>query len=208
MKPPTYIQFLWKSVNAHGVHSPFVYGLVSGLNDRFKVLRNRDYKNVAGIPPQALKTLHETLNYFKSYKLLVLGHDAAMVTQAIQAVGEKANAQIWFYSALAPVPGGLDLGYITGNNQEELLPLLRQAAQEANNNSVVALANIHATPQMETAWETIKKDPAVTVTVDTYHLGLIFFRREQSKQHFIIRTGTSKFTDALLGIRTLWGLLG
>jgi hypothetical protein len=40
---------------------------------------------------------------------------------------------------------------------------------------------------METAWEMIKKHPKVTVTIDTFQWGLVFFRREQHKEHFIIR---------------------
>jgi hypothetical protein len=40
---------------------------------------------------------------------------------------------------------------------------------------------------MKEAWSTIKKHPKVTVTVDVFHYGIVFFRREQSKEHFKIR---------------------
>ncbi|MGY6647436.1 hypothetical protein [Wenyingzhuangia sp. IMCC45574] len=36
-------------------------------------------------------------------------------------------------------------------------------------------------------WETIKNDAQVTVTVDLYQIGLVFLRKEQVKQNFIIR---------------------
>jgi hypothetical protein len=41
---------------------------------------------------------------------------------------------------------------------------------------------------MEEAWKVIKNHPKVSVTIDTFQWGLVFFRREQEKQHFVIRT--------------------
>lgn len=47
--------------------------------------------------------------------------------------------------------------------------------------------DIHWSPDMEEAWEIIKNHPKVTVTIDTFQWGLVFFRREQPKEHFVIR---------------------
>ena len=40
---------------------------------------------------------------------------------------------------------------------------------------------------MEDAWKIIQKHPQVTVTIDVFQWGLVFFRREQPKEHFVIR---------------------
>ena len=40
---------------------------------------------------------------------------------------------------------------------------------------------------MEAAWADIKAHPAVTLTVDLYWVGLVFFRQKQPKQHFSLR---------------------
>jgi len=204
-----YIKFLWNSVNAHGVHSPFVYSLVAN-GFYAKQLDIEVDKNAAasGLNKAALTTLFKTIRYFKSYKLLVLGEDTTPVTETIRAVAEDVSAKIWFYSTVVPVPGGVDLAYLVGDNTTSLLAALEELLPNINNNSVCVIANIHNTPEMEAAWEAIKKDPNVTVTIDTYHLGLVFFRREQTKQHFVIRPYKSLITDALLGIRNLWGLIG
>ena len=37
------------------------------------------------------------------------------------------------------------------------------------------------------AWEEIKAHPKVSVTIDTYQWGIVFFRTEQEKEHFTIR---------------------
>jgi len=39
---------------------------------------------------------------------------------------------------------------------------------------------------MEEAWKIIKKNPKVKVTIDTFQWGIVFFRAEQEKEHFII----------------------
>lgn len=204
-----YLKFLYQSSNAHGVHSPFVFNLVT--NAFYKKRFDISNKSIAGanLNKPALTTLLKTVSYFKSYKFLVLGENtaAAAATETIRAAAEDINAKIWFYSTMVPVPGGADLAYLCGHDTQSVLPLFERLLPDVNNNTVCVLANIHSTPAMEAAWEAIKKDPNVTVTIDTYHLGLMFFRKGQAKQHFIIRPFKSWILDAVLGIGNLWGLL-
>ena len=56
------------------------------------------------------------------------------------------------------------------------------------NESVWIFDDIHWSQEMESAWEIIKSHPKVMLTIDTFQWGLIFFRNEQRKEHFIIRT--------------------
>lgn len=82
-----------------------------------------------------------------------------------------------------------DLIYFDGNHSktatldyfEILLPTI-------TNDTVWIFDDIHWSAEMEEAWEDIKKHPKVSVTIDTFQWGLVFFRREQPKEHFIIRT--------------------
>jgi predicted O-methyltransferase YrrM len=55
------------------------------------------------------------------------------------------------------------------------------------NETVWIFDDIHWSSDMEQAWKIIKNHPKVTVTIDTFQWGLVFFRYEQEKQHFIIR---------------------
>jgi predicted O-methyltransferase YrrM len=57
----------------------------------------------------------------------------------------------------------------------------------AHNDSAFVFDDIHWSAEMEQAWETIKAHPAVQVTVDLFGVGLVFFRKEQPKQHFVLR---------------------
>jgi hypothetical protein len=41
---------------------------------------------------------------------------------------------------------------------------------------------------MEKAWDEIKKQEEVTLTIDLFYIGIVFFRKEnKQKQHFTIR---------------------
>jgi len=78
--------------------------------------------------------------------------------------------------------------YFDGNHQKDAtLNYFEWLLPTATNDSVWIFDDIHWSPEMEQAWEIIKKKPKVTVTVDTFQWGLVFFRKEQEKQDFVIR---------------------
>ncbi|KOS04631.1 hypothetical protein AM493_00175 [Flavobacterium akiainvivens] len=204
MKPQTYNSFLWNSVSDHGLHSPFVYSFVSSTF--YEGRKPKNVKAAAGLDRHALETLYKVITNRKAFKLLVLGNEAPAVTEAIREVAGQENGQVWFFSELASVPGGLDMAILTGKGAESLLEQLQRAHQDSNNNTIVAVPNIHTTPFMEAAWAQIKNAPNVTVTIDTYHVGLVFFRKGQANQHFAVRPDKRVLRDALLGAKNLWGL--
>jgi len=81
-----------------------------------------------------------------------------------------------------------DLIYFDGNHQKEpTLKYFKKCLQSKHNNSVFIFDDIYWSPGMKEAWEEIKKHPQVTVTIDIFQWGLVFFRTEQAKEHFKIR---------------------
>jgi hypothetical protein len=40
---------------------------------------------------------------------------------------------------------------------------------------------------MKQAWEQIKEHPKVSVTIDLFWIGLVFFKEGQAKEHFKVR---------------------
>lgn len=79
--------------------------------------------------------------------------------------------------------------YFDGNHSKkatlEYFELLRPTI---TNETVWIFDDIHWSSEMEEAWKIIKNNPKVTVSIDTFQWGLVFFRYEQPKQHFVIRT--------------------
>ena len=81
-----------------------------------------------------------------------------------------------------------DLIYFDGNHTKEAtLRYFNQCLTTAHNNSIFIFDDIHWTKDMEEAWNQIKDHEAITVSIDVYFWGIVFFRKEQPKQHFIIR---------------------
>ena len=78
--------------------------------------------------------------------------------------------------------------YFDGNHSKKAtLDYFKELLPTITNETVWIFDDIHWSSQMEEAWEIIEKHPKVTVTIDTFQWGLVFFRREQPKEHFIIR---------------------
>jgi predicted O-methyltransferase YrrM len=90
-------------------------------------------------------------------------------------------------SALEVMPSP-DLVFIDGDHRKEsCLEYLGMILPHIGPQAVVVLHDIHWSPGMEEAWATAKSDPAVTVSVDLFGMGLLFFRKELSKEDFVLR---------------------
>lgn len=82
----------------------------------------------------------------------------------------------------------LDVVYFDGNHRKEAtLNYFRQCLEKADNNSIFVFDDIYWSKEMTQAWEEIKAHPKVTVTLDVFQMGFVFFRTEQAKQHFILK---------------------
>ncbi|KRD61891.1 methyltransferase [Flavobacterium sp. Root935] len=81
-----------------------------------------------------------------------------------------------------------NLIYFDGNHSKKAtLNYFELLLPTIDNDSVWIFDDIHWSREMEETWEIIKNHPKVKVTIDTFQWGLVFFRREQEKEHFIIR---------------------
>lgn len=84
--------------------------------------------------------------------------------------------------------GECNFVYFDGNHKKE--PTLRYFSwclSKHSQTSIFVFDDINWSAEMQQAWKEIKNNSAVTVTVDLYYLGLVFFRTDQQKQHFKIR---------------------
>jgi predicted O-methyltransferase YrrM len=81
-----------------------------------------------------------------------------------------------------------DFIYFDGNHQKEpTLQYFNWCLKTVKNDTVFIFDDIYWSEEMNQAWKQIKKHPKVTVTVDIYHFGIVFFRKEQKNEHFTIR---------------------
>jgi len=81
-----------------------------------------------------------------------------------------------------------DLIYLDGNHRREAtLNYFQQSLPCIHEKSIVIIGDIHWSKEMKEAWEEIISNPAATATIDLFYLGIIFFKKELSKQDFVIR---------------------
>lgn len=93
-----------------------------------------------------------------------------------------------FFTTHYSQPRTYDLVYFDGNHSREAtLEYFEYLLPTITNDTVWIFDDIHWSAEMEAAWKIIKEHPKVSVTIDTFQWGLIFFRREQPKEHFVIR---------------------
>ncbi|MGJ5642228.1 O-methyltransferase [Formosa sp. S-31] len=249
-----YFQFLWRSSNQHGVHSPFVYNLVTqcfydkkrypeykqikkyksellknnitlnitdlGSGSKYTKQNLRQIKSIAknsGASIKQAKLLFRLTAYFKFQQSLELGTSLGISTLAV-ALGNKKgtvtsiegcpevskftketlntnniqNTSIIcgdFKTVIPELPKSTyDFVFFDGNhNKDATLSYFNLLLPQIHNDTVFIFDDIYWSKDMTDAWETIKNHPMVRVTIDTFHYGFVFFRKEQEKEHFTIR---------------------
>ncbi|WP_067148414.1 O-methyltransferase [Pseudotamlana agarivorans] len=249
-----YFKFLLKSTNQHGVHSPFVYDLVTKcfydrkqyaaydrISDyRKKLLQNHELIKVtdlgagsqvmshqkrkissmaknAGSTTKRAKLLYRLSAYLKPQNILELGTSLGIATQALSLGNPSANIttiegcpNISSFSKAAfkdqnlnnitAITGDFsseiqklhsntyDLIFFDGNHQKEAtLAYFEALLPTATNDSVFIFDDIYWSEGMTEAWEIIKKHPKVTVSINTFFWGFVFFRKEQVREDFVVR---------------------
>lgn len=252
----SYLNFLWNSKNEHGVHSPFVFDLVTKCfydkvpypeytilkNYRKSLLENKNTIEVtdfgagsrvfksnirvvnqiaknAGISSKRAELLFRITNYFQPENILEIGTSLGLATSALSLgnldakittlegcfntlAEARANSKRFnisqiefinteFSSYLKTETGNCywKLIYFDGNHSKQAtLDYFELLLPTISNETVWIFDDIHWSAAMEEAWSVIKNHPKVTVTIDTFQWGIVFFRIEQEKEHFVIRT--------------------
>lgn len=94
----------------------------------------------------------------------------------------EGNFDITFSKVLESIPG-IDLLYIDGNHTyEATLRYFEMALSKKHNNSVFIFDDIYWSKDMTKAWNQIKNNPEVRFSIDTFHFGIVFFRKEQKEK--------------------------
>ena len=100
----------------------------------------------------------------------------------------EGNLDATLAPTLAILPGPIDFIFFDGNHRyEPTLRYFEQCLAHRTDQSVFIFDDIHWSPDMDRAWQAIKAHPEVMLTVDLFYMGLVFFRKNQPKQHFSLR---------------------
>lgn len=151
------------STNQYGLHSPFVYNFVTRcLYTKPRMDRNR-----------TLDVLLKSQGYFKA-KNIHIGDRTSLKDRMA-----KADPEIRFDQ------NPLDLLLLEGLGVQDFHALV--STGRLHNDSLILIDGIHARAQNLHLWSELIALPQISVSMDLYHCGILFIRREQEKEHFKIR---------------------
>ena len=82
----------------------------------------------------------------------------------------------------------LDLVFVDGNHQKRAtLQYLAWCLPKVHENTLLIFDDIYWSEEMKEAWAEIKAHPRVTITIDLFWIGLVFFKTGRAKEDFLIR---------------------
>ena len=84
--------------------------------------------------------------------------------------------------------GTANLIFFDGNHQREAtIRYFEECLPFAENDSIFIFDDIRWSKGMTEAWNVICKHPSVTCSIDLFAMGIVFFRKELSKEHFVLK---------------------
>lgn len=159
----SYLKFLFKSTNAHGVHSPFVFQYVTQcLYAPKKLHRNK-----------SINVLLKSIAHFKANSVHMDPNPS------LEKIVKDMFPNVHFDTKPADV---IYTDRLDNTRFEKLLSI-----GKLHNDSMILVEGIHQNEKKMEDWKTLIASPKITVSIDMFHCGAVFIRKEQVKEHFTIR---------------------
>lgn len=163
-----YLKFWFKSGNEHGLHSPFVYSLLTkgfyAKNTQWDKMSKKD------------QFIPRLIAYFQP--------------QNIAIVGQTKDACFENYTAIKKqsfdVNQKTDFVFCSSLNHIDVVTI-EEIVQTMHNDSVLIIDKRKKNQLTDQMWQQLINHSKITATIDFYYFGLAFIREEQLKQHFTLR---------------------
>lgn len=171
-KPARYGQLLFRLVNYLQPRRVLELGTSLGLTTAYLATADSRAQvlTLEGDPASAA-IARETWEQLRLRNITLLeGEFDTTLAPAIEALGRR-----------------LDFVFFDGNHRfAPTLAYVRHCLPFRHDATVFILDDIHWSAEMERAWEAVKALPEVTLTIDLFAFGLVFFRPNAPKQHFTL----------------------
>ncbi len=181
------LKFLFYAKNAHGLHSPFVFEFYNEVKLKAKKI-NHSAGKLFDFNKRQTQIIVAIIHYLKIENAFVLDKNRYSIQQLFLNVLE-AN-KIYTSDNLVVLPKEeikFDLIYISKSlliKEDNLLAKLRPFISER---SAVIIPHIHASKNSLDRWKSLIKNDSVRVSLDLFFIGILLFRKESTKQNFLLR---------------------
>ena len=173
LKPKKYAQLLYRIIKYYQSHQIIEIGTSFGITTSY------------------IAAAHSTANVITHEGATKIGAIAnenfnALVLEKIKL--KQGDFETTLMGTIAEIEC-LDFAFIDGNHRRNpTWQYFEILLTKSNENSIFVFDDIHWSAEMERVWEEIKFHPAVTLSIDLFFIGIVFFKKDfKVKQHFNIR---------------------
>ncbi len=178
---------------------------ITGSSLKKKKFAQLLFRIVKYYQPETIVELGTSFGITTSYLACASTASKVFTLEGSKSIGEIAEAnfkkinlenihfvQGSFDKSFPEMLGGIqniDLLFIDGNHRRDAtLTYFHMGLKKSTASSIFVFDDIHWSSEMEEAWRQIKADPSVTLTIDLFFIGLVFFNPGfKVKQDFTIR---------------------
>lgn len=173
LKPAKYSQLLFRMANYFKCQTILELGTSLGITTGYLANASNSAKVVTceGVPAIATLARQQFSQLGLDNIVLIEGNFDQTLEKALQLLPK------------------VDMAYIDGNHRfAPTLAYFNQIFPTLHNDSILIFDDIHWSAEMEKAWEDIKADGRVKLSIDLFFIGVVFFKQEfKVKQDFVIR---------------------
>jgi hypothetical protein len=185
-----YLKYIRKAKDLHGVHSPFVYA----FNEQVlhKASKNNKADNLILMTSSHKKLVNRIIGYFQCRNIFWITNKQGEKETYLQ-ITPREDGQIQLKSERIrfeeykkyPAP---DLLLLDLSDPTNWRPAFQRYASRLSKDSLVIITSIHQSLEHTRAWEQLIDSPGVSLSIDLFKTGLLFFKEDmRDKQHFILK---------------------
>lgn len=179
------IRFLYNSENAHGLHSPFVFDFYNSVKKQAKSLDVEKYK---GFTKRQSRIFYAVISYLKAESVLIVKDESSSISNLFYfSLNKDKISTANSLSELSNEFNKFDIIYIPKSLLISEKDLLANLQGHVYNHSAVIIPHIHASKNSINQWKCLIKKNSFSVSLDLFFIGVLFFRKESTKQDFQLR---------------------
>lgn len=169
---PKYGEILFRLINYFSCKTIIELGTSLGIGTAYlaKVSKNNQIYSIEGCP-QLVKLAQNNLTSINiKHVNLLQGSFDEVLPEVLNKIEQ------------------IDFVFFDGNHRyEPTLRYFNMCIEKIHNESIFVFDDIHWSPEMEKAWNEIKRNKKVRQSFDLFQLGIVFFKKELSKQNFTLK---------------------